>query len=318
MQKAFLAAVAAAVTATAPMGMSGAAQAEYPEKPVSFVVPFPPGDLEDVLTRMIAEDFQAKYGVAAAVINKPSDGGPFPGAVDVAGAKADGYTVGSFVVDIPVIGPDVGIPALNPNPFEPVGIFLTYPFVIATLKDAPYDTMADLAKHVKETGDSVALGHFGSFLLPTQATLAAAKVMGFEWGAEAANDALDCNTLASGDFDVVTTTMQQILPCLDKIQILATITDSPIPVIPDAPQLSSVAPELKLSLWNGLFVPKGTPQDVKDKLAAVAKETMVSERARKLSADTGAILYWKDAAASDAQIEADKAVVSRVNTLLGQ
>jgi hypothetical protein len=56
------------------------ALAEYPDRPVSFVVPFPPGDLEDVLTRMIAEDFEAEYGVAAAVVNRPSDGGPFPGA----------------------------------------------------------------------------------------------------------------------------------------------------------------------------------------------------------------------------------------------
>jgi len=55
--------------------MAGAAIAEYPEKPVEFVVPWPPGDLEDVLTRMIAEDFQAAYGVPAAVVNKPGGGG---------------------------------------------------------------------------------------------------------------------------------------------------------------------------------------------------------------------------------------------------
>ena len=56
------------------------AQADYPDKPVTFVVPWPPGELEDVLTRMIAEDFQAEYGVAAAVVNKPGGGGgPFPG-----------------------------------------------------------------------------------------------------------------------------------------------------------------------------------------------------------------------------------------------
>ncbi len=59
---------------------AGAALAEYPEKPVEFIVPWPPGDLEDVLTRMIAEDFQAEYGVPAAVVNKPGGGGgPFPG-----------------------------------------------------------------------------------------------------------------------------------------------------------------------------------------------------------------------------------------------
>lgn len=292
----------------------GAAKAEYPEKPVGFVVPFPPGDLEDVLTRMIAEDFQAKYGVAAAVINKPSDGGPFPGAAEVAGAPADGYTVGSFVVDIPVVGPEVGIPALNPDPFEPLGIFLTYPFVIATSADAPYGNLQELADYAK--ANKVALGHFGSFLLPTQATFAAAKQLGFEWGTEASNDALDCNSLASGDFDVINTTMQQILPCLDKVKVLATITDGPISVVPDAPTLASIAPELNVSLWNGLFVHKDTPADVREKIIAVAKETMASDRAKKLSADTGAIVYWKDAEAAARQIESDKATIARINEMI--
>ncbi|MCK5750434.1 MAG: tripartite tricarboxylate transporter substrate binding protein, partial [Oricola sp.] len=71
--------------ASAMILMGGAAYAEYPEKPVNFIVPWPPGDLEDVLTRMIAEDFQAAYDVPAAVVNKPGGGGgPFPGAIEVA------------------------------------------------------------------------------------------------------------------------------------------------------------------------------------------------------------------------------------------
>ena len=66
-------ALAAATMALA--GAFGVQAGEYPEKPVSFIVPWPPGDLEDVLTRIIAEDFQKKYGVAAAVVNKPGGGG---------------------------------------------------------------------------------------------------------------------------------------------------------------------------------------------------------------------------------------------------
>ena len=66
--------------------------------------------LEDVLTRMIAEDFQEEYGVAAAVVNKPGGGGgPFPGAIEVATAPADGYTIGSFVIGVPVLGHQIGI-----------------------------------------------------------------------------------------------------------------------------------------------------------------------------------------------------------------
>lgn len=156
------------------------ALAEYPEKPVNFIIPFPPGDLEDVLTRMIAEDFQEEYGVAAAVINRPSDSGPFPGAVQMTSAAPDGYTIGSFVVDIPVVGPQLGIPALDPNPFEPLGIFLTYPFVIATSADAPYSSMEELAAYAQD--NSVVLGHFGSFVLPTQATFRCRERDGFRMG----------------------------------------------------------------------------------------------------------------------------------------
>ena len=58
--------VLTATIAALALGLAGPALAEYPEKPVTFIVPWPPGDLEDVLTRMIAEDFQTEYGVAAA------------------------------------------------------------------------------------------------------------------------------------------------------------------------------------------------------------------------------------------------------------
>ena len=231
--------------------------ADYPNRPVNFVVPFPPGDLEDVLTRMIAEDFEAKYGVAAAVVNKPSEGGPFPGAAEVAAAPADGYTIGSFVVDVPVVGPEVGVPGLNPDPFEPLGIFLTYPFVIAASKSSPYASMEELAAYSAE--EPQLLGHFGSFLLPTQATFAAAKELGFEWGGEASSGALDCNSLASGDFDVINTTIQLILPCLDDVNILASITESEIPGTTDVPTLQSLAPSLNISLW-GVFVDR-SPRD---------------------------------------------------------
>ena len=288
--------------------------AEYPEKPVSFVVPFPPGDLEDVLTRMIAEDFEAEYGVAAAVVNRPSDGGPFPGAASVASAPADGYTIGSFVVDVPVVGPEVGVPGLNPNPFEPLGIFLTYPFIIAASNDKPYSTLEELAAHSAENPQ--VLGHFGAFLLPTQATFAVAKEMGFEWGSEASSGALDCNSLASGDFDVVTTTIQQLLPCLDSVNVLATVTETPIPIAPDAPMLATIAPTLNISLWNGLFVHRDTPADVREKIVAVAQTTIASDRAKELAAQTGAIIYWQNAEDAAARIASDIEVSAAINAMI--
>ncbi|MGB7318157.1 MAG: tripartite tricarboxylate transporter substrate-binding protein [Planktotalea sp.] len=307
-----LTAMALAMTA-----FTGMAQAEYPEKPVSFIVPWPPGDLEDVLTRMIAEDFQKEYGVAAAVVNKPGGGGgPFPGAIEVANAPADGYTIGSFIIAIPVVGPQIGIPELNPDPFEPLGNFLTYPFVIAAGGNAPYDDMAGLAEHAKS--NDVVLGHFGAPLVPTQVTMGLAKEMGFAFAADAAFDALDCNTLASGDVDVINTTLQLILPCLDSVKVLASIGSERIALTPDTPTVAELAPNLDVALWNGLFVHKDTPADVREKIIAVAQKTVMSERAKKLAAETGALVYWQSADEVSAQITKDIATLGGIEKLLSE
>ena len=302
--------LAAALTALALPAM-----ADYPNQPVSFIVPWPPGDLEDVLTRMIADQMQADHGVAAAVVNRPGGGGgPFPGAIDVATAKPDGYTVGSFVLDVALVGHEIGIPELAPEKFDPVGIFLNYPFILATKKNAPYKSMAELVEHAKS--NPVAVGHFGIVTSPAQVTMAMAKTMGFEWGSDAAFDALDCNTLASGDADVINTTVQLVLPCLNDLTVLVALTDNRIPILPDVPTIGEIAPDIAMSSWNGLFVHKDTPQEVRDVLAEVTKKAMASERAQQLAKDTGAEVYFLDAAGSAARIEKDKATLGRIMALI--
>lgn len=297
--------------------LAGPTLAEYPERPVEFVVPWPPGDLEDVLTRMIAEDFEAEYGVATAVVNRPGGGGgPFPGAIEVANAPADGYTIGSFIIAIPVVGPQLGIPELDPNPFVPLGNFLTYPFVIAAGADAPYDDIAGLAAHAQD--NDLALGHFGAPLVPTQVTFGLASELGFAFASDAAFDALDCNTLASGDVDVINTTLQLILPCLDEVKVLASIGSERIALTPNTPTVAELAPSLDVALWNGLFVHEDTPQDVRDKIIAVAEQTMASERAQDLAAQTGALVYWQPADEVAAQIERDIETLGGIEAMLNE
>ncbi len=311
--KTILKTVAAAAMVT--VSAVGMAAAEYPDRPVEFVVPWPPGDLEDVLTRMIADDFQAAYDVPAAVVNRPGGGGgPFPGAISVATAPADGYTIGSFIIAIPTVGPNLGIPELNPDPFEPIGIFLTYPFVIAASADAPYSSIEELAAYAQD--NDVTLGHFGAPLVPTRVTMALAESQGFSFASDAAFDALDCNTLASGDADVINTTLQLILPCLDEVNVLASIGSERISLTPDSPTVAEIDPSLNVALWNGLFVRSDTPQEVRDRIAEVARATVMSDRAQALAAETGALIYWQDAEESAAQIQQDIETLGTISGML--
>ena len=120
----------------------------------------------------------------------------------------------------------------------------------------------------------------------------------------------DCNTLASGDADVINTTLQLILPCLDDVTILASVTGERISILDDVPTVAEIEPSLNLSLWNGLFVHRDTPQEVRDAIIAVARETMASERAQTLAEETGALIYWQNAEEATAQIEADTDVIN--------
>jgi len=283
----------AAVSATALLAGIAPAQAEYPTAPVQFVVPFPPGDFEDILTRMIAKEMEAQTGVSASVVNKPGGGdGPFPGALEVLNAPNDGSMIGSFVNAVPVIGPQIDI-GIEEDSFVPVGLFLTYPFVLASSGDSGYSNMAELAEHAQN--EDVVLGHFGAGLTPTLATFAAAEALGFEYADDSAYDLLDCNTLASGDADVINTTLALIEPCLDDLNVLANIGVEPIPKLDGVKTLAEQTGISEIELWNGLFVTKGTPQEVVDVLAKIASETMASEEAQTLMKETGARVYWKNA-----------------------
>ena len=187
--------------------------------------------------------------------------------------------------------------------FEPVGIFLTYPFALVALKDAPYDDLKSMAAYSQS--NSVKLGHFGYDVIPTMATFKVANELGIKFAADVPSDMLDCSTLSSGDVDVINTTMATVLPCLDKVKVIAAYTDTPLSLFPKAPLLKDVAPGNDITLWNGLFVPKGTPQPVKDRIAAIAKAAMASERAQDIAKATGAGVYWLDEAGSRARIDAD-------------
>lgn len=304
-----------AATAVASVALAvGAAAQSYPNGPVQFIVPWPPGDFEDILTRMIAAEMAERTGQPASVVNRPGGGdGPFPGALEVLDAPADGSVIGSFVIGVPVVGPYIDI-GIEEDSFVPVGIFLTYPFVLAASGDAEYSNMAELAEYAQD--NDVVLGHFGAGLAPSKASFAAAKVMGFEFADDAAFDLLDCNTLAAGDADVINTTLALIEPCLDDLNILANIGAEPIGKLPGVETLASQSGINELALWNGLFVKKGTPQEIIDIIAEVAMDVMLGEEAQGLAAETGAGVYWQDQAESLARIDADRANNAELNDIL--
>ena len=127
---------------------------------------------------------------------------------------------------------------------------------------------------------------------------------------------LDCNSLSSGDADVINTTLALIEPCLDEINVLANIGEERIGKLPNVETVAEQAGVNNIELWNGLFVKKGTPQNVKDKIAEIGKKAMMGDAAQALMKETGARVYWQDANASSARITTDRKKLAELNAIL--
>ena len=117
---------------------------------------------------------------------------------------------------------------------------------------------------------------------------------------------------------MINTTLQLILPCLDNVTVLASIGSERISLTPDAPTVAELAPELDVALWNGLFVHRDTPQEIQDAIIAVARETVMSDRAQALAAETGAQVYWQPAEEVVEQIQADIETLGRIESMLAE
>ncbi|WP_394144026.1 tripartite tricarboxylate transporter substrate binding protein [Vibrio atypicus] len=277
--------------------------ADYPNRPVKYVVPWPPGDLEDVLTRLIAEEMAKQTGKPATVVNKPGGAGII-GAAEVSRARPDGLTIGSFVADILTTHILSGNAPFDQTTFEPVGIFLDYPFVIAAKADAPYNNLKELADYSQS--NNVSLAHFGYQALPTAITFKAADEVGIKFSSNAPFDAINCSTLANGDADVVNTVTQTILSCLKSgdVKIIASITHQRLSISPDVATLKEQT-GVAQTTWNGLFVKKGTPDNVKQVIADIAQKALQSDKVTAISQNTGANVFWMGGKQAQQVIEND-------------
>ncbi|WCE31877.1 tripartite tricarboxylate transporter substrate binding protein [Vibrio sp. SCSIO 43137] len=284
--------ILAAVALSALFTSYTATAADYPSRPVKYVVPWPPGDLEDILTRLIAEEMSKETGKPATVVNKPGGGGII-GASEVSRARADGLTIGSFVADLLTTQILSGNAPFSQDTFEPVGIFLDYPFVIAAKADAPYNNLKELAAYSQS--NPVSLAHFGYQALPTAITFKAADEIGLKFSSNAPFDSINCSTLANGDATVINTVTQTILSCLKSgdVKIIASITHERLSLSPEVPTLQEQT-GIAQTTWNGLFVKKGTSEKIKNRIAEIAQTALATDKVAEISATTGASVFWID------------------------
>ncbi len=261
-------------------GGAGSA-AGYPNEDITFVVPFSAGGPTDTVTRMIADPMSKKLGAQIVVKNVEGAGGTIA-AGQVARAKADGYTVLMHHIGMSTA------PALYANlsykpleDFEMIGLVTEVPMTVVARKDFPPATFQDLVTYVKANAGKVTLANAGIG--------AASHLCGLLFQAAAGDKLQEVPYQGPGpprpdlvggqvDFmcDQTTNTTGQITA--NKVKAYAVTTPERLKNLPDLPTTAEAGmPQLQVSVWHGHSVPKGTPQEVVQKLSDALKAALADQ-----------------------------------------
>ncbi|GAA5234296.1 tripartite tricarboxylate transporter substrate binding protein [Verticiella sediminum] len=264
-----------------------AVAADFPDKPITLIVPFAPGGPTDVSARLFGKVMSEQLGQPVVVDNRAGAGGSI-GSAAAARSPADGYTLlwggTSSIVVSPALYDNLGYDPIES--FTPVGMAVRGPMVLAGNNDLQAADLKQLIAQSKQKPMSVAsagngsVGHLTAEMFKS-ATGADLLHVPYRGGAPAMVDVL------GGQIDLIFDTLTLLQPQIstDKLRAYAIAAHERHPGLPDVPTVEeSVGTPFEAYSWFGLLAPAGTPEDVVGKLtqalAAGAKDPNVIEQMR--------------------------------------
>ena len=264
------------------------AQAAWPEKPVSVIVPYPPGGNNDILARLLAPVVEREIGQPLVIDNRGGGGGTI-GAGAAARAPADGHTLLFADIGILAIAPHLfaRLP-YDPDSFAPVIRLTEVPLLVGVPKDSRYRTVADLAADARARPDMLnfgtpgpgTAGHLATQMLMSLSNTKMTHVP-FRGSAPAVQE------LVAGRIDLLID--GTLLPAVTQGQVraLAVTGAHRSPFTPELPTVAeSGVPDYAFVSWHGVVAPKGVPAEAVQKLnaayGAALRDPAVQDRARQL------------------------------------
>jgi tripartite-type tricarboxylate transporter receptor subunit TctC len=267
----FLMSAAAACLAPAP----ALSQAAWPQRPISLVVPFGAGGSADLVARMFAQHFQAKYGVSMVVENKGGAGGSL-GTALVAKAAPDGYTLVLGTVSTHAINPALyaRLPFNVETDFEPISPIVRLPNLLVVNNKLPVRTVPELIAYLKANDGKLNYGSAGNGTSGHLSTMMFMKAIGVTMTHipyRATSD--EMAALVSGTIDLAIDSMTTIWPLATagEVRALAVTTPERVATAPDLPSIGETVKGFAAVGWQGLFAPAKTPRPIVDELAAEVK-----------------------------------------------
>ena len=296
MKKLFTGLVAASAALTA-LAFAEPARAEYPERPITVIVPWSAGGGTDATGRMIGKLMQDELGVPVNVVNRTGGGGVV-GHQAIATAKPDGYTIGIVTVEIAMMH-WIGLTDLTYKNYTPIALYNADPAGVSVNANSDYKTAGDVLAAAKADpgalkGSGTGQGGIWHLALAGMLVEDGLDPNAIVWvPSQGAAPALA--DLAAGGIDVVTASVVEARALAEagKINVLAVMADERLPAFPDVPTLAEAGgPDWTTAAWRTVAGPAGLPDEVQQKLAATMETIYNSAEFKEFMDSRGFAMTW--------------------------
>jgi tripartite-type tricarboxylate transporter receptor subunit TctC len=273
---------------------AGVAEAQFPDRPVRLLVPYPPGGLVDIMARTLQEPLSIKLGQPLIVENKPGAAGGIATRF-VAQSKPDGYTLvfgnnGPSAL-LPLIQKDVGYDPVDD--FAPISMIATAPMVLVVHKDVPVDNLKDFIAYARQKAGTVtyssagtgALGHLTTELFAQMANARLTHVP-YKGSAPAVMAVLD------GEVQMYLSSPSDTLSAgikAGKVKLLGVSALNGSELVPGTPAIAEALPGFDVSIWYGVLAPKDTPAPIVEQLNKAFRDVLADPTIRSRFNSFGAV-----------------------------
>ena len=272
------------------LAAAASAQAAFPERPITLVVPYAPGGSADALARVLAVHLGAKLGTSVIVDNRPGASGTI-GASFAVKAAPDGYTVlydaTPYSIN-PHLFPRMPFAA---NALQPLALVSLAPNIVIVRAESPVKSIKDLADRAKAEPGKLNFASGGSGTVQRLAAELLRQRLGLDMvhvayksGGPAISDVM------GGQVDFMFSTIAASYPLVSsgKLRALAVSSPQRSARLPEVPTLGeTIAPGYEAYEWNGLLLPAGTPAPIADKLHKAVAGVLKNDEVKRRFVDVG-------------------------------
>jgi tripartite-type tricarboxylate transporter receptor subunit TctC len=258
------------------------AQDPYPSKPITMIVPFPPGGVADIVGRPLASQMEKALKQPVVVVNRTGAGGAV-GMAAAAKAAPDGYTILMALSSISIFPVSDRIsgkaPSYEMKDFAPIALITADPTVLVVSADSPWTTLKEFVASAKAYPGKInysSSGVYGTLHVAMEIFANAAGIQLFHVPYGGGGPALTAllggqvHALASGPAPAV----GQIKA--GKMRALASWSSERLPLMPDVPTFKELGYDAEFYIWSGVFAPAAIPTPVLDRLRAAVREAATS------------------------------------------